>query len=66
MTTTPDPNEPLAPGDPIPSPDPGGDPGPAPGDPLPSDPVPGHPHPDVVPSSDPDGGGHSADPEVRP
>ena len=53
MTTTPDPNEPLPPGDPIPTPDPGSEP------PSPSDPVPGNPDPDIVPSGDPRG-------EVRP
>ena len=42
MTTTPDPNEPLPPGDPIPTPDPGSEP-PSPSDPIPSDPVPGNP-----------------------
>ena len=52
MTTTPDPNEPLPPGDPIPTPDPGSEP-PSPSDPIPSDPVPGNPDPTIVPSGDP-------------
>jgi hypothetical protein len=66
MTTTPDPNEPLTPGDPIPTPDPGSEPpappdNPIPSDPIPGDPVPGNPDPTVVPSGDP-----QQSPEVRP
>jgi hypothetical protein len=61
MTTTPDPNEPLPPGDPIPTPDPGSEPPAPPDDPIPSDPVPGNPDPTVVPSGDP-----QPSPEVRP
>ena len=53
MTTTPEPNAPLPPGDPIPTPDPGSEPPAPPDDPIPSDPVPGNPDPTIVPSGDP-------------